>query len=77
MRDRTITIAGQLLTKLYALSEEQRRKVLQYAQQLESQAKKPALDPYGSCADLRTDLPFEEFQKNRQEMWGDATDKEI
>jgi hypothetical protein len=26
--------------------------------------------PYGCYADLRTNLSFEEFQKNRQEMWG-------
>jgi hypothetical protein len=71
-----MTITGQVITKLARLTDEQQRAVLEYVERLESNAKKPALDPYGACADLRTDLPFEEFQKNRQEMWGDATEKE-
>jgi hypothetical protein len=72
-----MTVATQVLTKLAALSEEQQRQVLAYVEQLETARKTPAGDPYGSCADLRTDLPYEEFQRNRGEMWGDASDKEL
>lgn len=35
------------------------------------------IDPYGICADIRSDLSFDEFQKNRQELWGNSTDEEI
>jgi hypothetical protein len=72
-----MTITGQIITKLTRLTDEQQRRVLEYVERLEGNATKPTVDPYGSCADLRTDLPFEEFQKNRQEMWGDATETEL
>jgi hypothetical protein len=72
-----MTITERVITKLARLTDEQQREVLEYVERLESQAKKPTIDPYGTSADLRTDLPFEEFQKNRQEMWGDATEQEL
>lgn len=70
-------LAGLVVTKLSALSEEQQRQVLEFIDKLQPPCRQPLQDAYGSCADLRTDLPFEEFQKNRQEMWGDSTEQEI
>jgi len=72
-----MTIATQLMSKLSRLSEDQQRVVLEYVDNLAGDAKKPLVSPYGICADLRFDLPFEEFQKNRQEMWGTGTDEEL
>jgi hypothetical protein len=72
-----MTTMGQLLAKLAQLTEEQQRQVLAYIEHLQGEATKPLFDPYGMCADLRTDLPFEEFKKNRQEMWGNATEMEL
>ena len=72
-----MTVPEQVMSKLAALSDEQQRQVLEFIEKLEPRPKQPLFDPYGSCADLRTDLPFGEFQKNRQEMWGHATDKEL
>lgn len=72
-----MTVATQVMLELQSLPEEQQRQVLKYVERLKAEAKKPPVDPYGACADLRTDLPFEEFQKNRWEMWGDATEKEL
>ena len=72
-----MTTAVQLMSKLSRLTEAQQRDVLEYVEKLTEAAKQPLLNPYGSCADLRSDLAFEEFQKNRQEMWGQATDREL
>ncbi len=72
-----MTTPMQVVEKLQALSEEQQRCVLEFIEKLEQRPKQTLSDPYGVCADLRMDLPFEEFQKNRKEMWGDATDKEL
>lgn len=72
-----MTVAEQVMLKLAALTEEQQRQVLGFIDKLEPRPKQPLADPYGTCADLRTDLPFEEFQKGRQEMWGHATDQEL
>lgn len=71
-----MTTAVQLMSKLSRLTENQQRAVLEYVEKLAEETKTPPVNPYGSCADLRSDLPFEEFQKNRQAMWGQATDKE-
>lgn len=72
-----MTTAMQVMRKLQALPEEQQRQVLEFIDQLEARPKQPLSDPYGVCTDLRTGLSFEEFRTNRQEMWGDATDKEL
>ncbi len=37
-------------------------------------AEKHPVDPYGICADIRSDLSFDEFQKNRHELWGSSKD---
>jgi hypothetical protein len=72
-----MTTGVRLMSKLSRLTEDQQRDVLEYVEKLTDAAKKPPLNPHGSCADLRSDLPFDEFQKNRQEMWGQATDREL
>jgi hypothetical protein len=73
-----MTTAIRLMSKLSRLTEDQQRDVLDYVEKLTTDdTKKPPLNPHGSCADLRSDLPFDEFQKNRQEMWGNATDVEF
>ena len=72
-----MTTAVRLMSKLSQLTEDQQRDVLDYVEKLTGGTKKPLLNPHGSCADLRSDLPFDEFQKNRQEMWGQATDREL
>ena len=65
-----MTITGQVLTKIALLTTEQQEDVLQYIEKLVGPAPKAKSDAYGVCADLRTDLPFEEFQRHRREMWG-------
>jgi hypothetical protein len=72
-----MTTAVRLMSKLSRLTEDQQRSVLDYVEKLTDVAKEPLLNPHGSCADLRSDLPFDEFQKNRQEMWGHASDMEL
>jgi hypothetical protein len=72
-----MTTAVQLMSKLSRLTEDQQREVLAYVESLTDATKKPRVNPHGICADLRSDLPFHEFQKNRQEMWGNATDMEL
>ncbi len=72
-----MSTALQLMTMVSRLSEDQQRDVLSYAEKLAGGHKTRPVDPHGICADLRCDLSFDEFQKNRQEMWGSATEKEI
>jgi hypothetical protein len=75
-----MTLPEIILHKLRQFSEEHQREVLTYVEKIEteySSKERPWRDPYGSCADLRTDLSFEEFLKNRQEMWGRATHEEF
>ncbi|MBI3469229.1 MAG: hypothetical protein HY000_40005 [Planctomycetes bacterium] len=72
-----MSMTEQIVTKLSALNEAQQREVLEFIATLECKPKAPLMDPYGMCSDLRTDMPFEEFQENRQEMWGQATNKEL
>ena len=75
-----MTTAIQLMSKLSRLSEDQQRIVLQYVENLVADAKKTPVNPfnpYGFCADLRSDLSLEEFQRNRQEMWGSTSDEEF
>ena len=72
-----VTITGQVLTKMTRLTQEQQQDVLKFIEKLESQVQKAQMDAYGSCSDLRSDLSFEEFQNNRREMWGGATDREF
>lgn len=71
-----MTRATRVYLKLNTLSEQQQQEVLEFVENLPVTPKVPLIDPYGTCADLRTNLSFEEFKKNRQEMWGNATDKE-
>ena len=59
------------------LTEEQKRQVLDLVEQLTHQSVRPSFDLYGTCADLRVNLSFEEFQRNRREMWGNASDQEF
>jgi hypothetical protein len=75
-----MSVAELVVKKLQQLSEERQRQVLAFIEQLPSEAasqQEPRRDPYGCCADLRTDLPLEEFQQNRREMWGSSSDKEV
>jgi hypothetical protein len=75
-----MTVTETLIRRVFDLSEEQKYKVLIFLEKLQaptSPESKPLLDPYGICADIRTDLSFEEFKKNRQALWGHSTDEEI
>ena len=75
-----MTVTETLIRKIIDLPEECRWKVLTFVEhlELESSGKQQLpIDPYGLCADIRSDLSFEEFQKNRQEMWGGSTDTEV
>jgi hypothetical protein len=75
-----MSVAELVVQKLQQLPEEQQRQVLAFIEQLPVEtppSHRTIRDPYGSCADLRSDLPLEEFQRNRGEMWGQATDKEL
>jgi hypothetical protein len=72
-----MTTALQLISKLPRLSEDQQRDVLAYVEKLESASAKPKVNPQGICAGLRSDLPWDEFQRNRQEMWGEASTTEL
>jgi cell division protein FtsX len=66
-----MTTAVRLMSKLSRLTEDQQRDVLEYVEKLPDVAKVSLLNPHGSCADLRSDLPFDEFQKNREEISGE------
>jgi hypothetical protein len=68
-----MTIAEQIQTKLATLPEEQQRQVLELVEDLASRSGGPHRGAYGCCADLRTDLPFAEFKKHRQALWGNST----
>jgi hypothetical protein len=74
---RAMTIATQVYLKLHRLSHEQQIQVLEFVENLEPTPKKPLVDFHGALADARADLSFEEFKKNRQEMWGESTDKDL
>ena len=63
-----MTIAGQVLTKLSALSEEQQRKVLEFIETLAPPPRPPLIDPYGMFAGQ--DTTEEEIAEARREMWG-------
>ena len=68
-----MTLPEIVLHKLRRIPEERQREVLAFVEKIEAECSdkgQPWHDPYGCCADLRTDLSLEEFQRNRQEMWG-------
>jgi hypothetical protein len=72
-----MTVTETLIRRVFELSEEQKHNVLRFIENLEVQSAtkaKPLLDPYGICADIRTDLSFEEFQQNRQALWGHSAE---
>jgi hypothetical protein len=75
-----MTVTETVIRRFFDLSEEQRYKVLVFIEKLAVQSanqSEPLKDPYGICADIRTDLSFEEFQQNRQTLWGQSTDEEL
>ena len=73
-----VDIVQQITAKARALSLERQQEVLAFVEKLESNEQHgPRLDSYGSCADIRTNLSFEDFAQNRREMWGHATDTEL
>jgi hypothetical protein len=65
-----MTTAIRLMNQLACLTEDQQRNVLEYVEKMTAVSPKPPLNPYRSCADLRSDLSFDEFQQNRHDMWG-------
>jgi len=75
-----MTVTETVIRRFFDLSEIQRYKVLVFIEKLAVQpANQPKhlKDPYGICADIRTDLSFDEFQQNRQTLWGQSTDGEL
>lgn len=75
-----MTVAETVIQKILSLPEEKQRVVLEFIKELEhtlAAQRELLIDPYGTCADLRSDLSFEEFQQNRREMWGSSADKEV
>jgi len=75
-----MTVTETVIRRFFDLSEDQRYKVLGFIEKLAvnpSVRPKTLPDPYGICADIRTDLSFEEFQQNRQTLWGQSTDEEL
>ncbi len=69
-----MTVTETLIRKVFDLSESQQKKVLVFIEKLDDY---PANDPYGICVDIRTDLSFDDFKRNRQMIWGKSTDEEI
>ena len=72
-----MSTATQVYLKLQRLTEGQQQQVLDFVENLPPQAKRQLIDPYGIFANFQTSLSFEDFKKNRQEKWGDSTDKEL
>ncbi len=73
-----VNVVQQITAKARALPLERQQEVLAFVEKLaSSEQHRPRLDSHGSCADIRTDLSFEEFAENRREMWGHATDTEL
>jgi len=72
-----MTVTETLFRKILDLSEPQRQAVLVLVERLEhSTTRETWQDPYGCCADIRTDLSLEEFQQHRRELWGTSTAEE-
>lgn len=75
-----MTVSETLIHKMLTLPEDKRRQVLEFVERLEQESTAPAerrQKLYGLCSDVRSDLPFEEFRKVRDEMWGRSTDEEL
>ena len=75
-----MTVSDVLIPKILALPPERQRDVLDFVEKLESEAQTPPHErqsAYGLCADLKVDLSFEDFKKNREEMWGRSTEEEL
>jgi hypothetical protein len=73
-----MTVTETLIRRVFELSEEKRYKVLIFIYNLRVHSAtnaNPLPDPYGTCADIRTNLSFEEFQQNRQALWGHSTEE--
>ena len=63
-----MTIAGQVLSKLSGLSEDQQRQVLELIETMQPSPRPPLIDPYGMFAGY--DTTEEEIAEARREMWG-------
>ena len=63
-----MTTSVQIFSKLSRLNEDQQRDVLAYVDKLTVEITKLSVNLHGICADLRTDLSFDEFQQNRRIM---------
>jgi hypothetical protein len=73
-----MNVEQQIMAIVQTLPLERQREVLAFTETLASKVEcTPRVSSYGSCADIRTDLSFEEFAQNRREMWGNATDTEM
>lgn len=58
----------ELITRIARLTTDQQREVLDFVQSLQVSGRKPTLNLYGICADVASDLSFEDFQENRKEL---------
>jgi hypothetical protein len=76
-----MTTAQSLIQKVLSLPAVKQEEVLTYLQHMESEISKPGqtplFNPEGVVSSSQGDLSLEDFQQNRREMWGDASDKEL
>ena len=74
-----MTIAETVKEKVDALPVEKQQEVLAFTERIaeNGQQPRPLHNPEGILAGLVPDLTLEDFQKNRREMWGTATDREL
>ena len=74
-----MTIAQTIIKKVLELPADKQLKLLDMVAQLEGGRKSHGeyRDVEGILADVPSGLTFNDFQKNRQELWGNSTDHEL
>ena len=74
-----MTLAETIIKKVLELPADKQLKVLDVVSQLEggSRLRGEYRDAEGLLADMPSGLTFDDFQKNRQELWGNSTDEEL
>lgn len=66
-----MTVTETLIQKILELPEARREEVLHFVENLGQKPEREEGRPsqlYGMCADIRSDLTFEDFKKVRQQM---------
>ncbi|MCL2640480.1 MAG: hypothetical protein FWD53_06525 [Phycisphaerales bacterium] len=73
-----MTLAQTIIQKVLELPADKQLKVLDVVSQLEGRkSQREYRDAEGLLADVPSGLTFDDFQKNRQEMWGSSSDHEL